>query len=196
VSAELQFFLAAKSAGIFRHLDADRVAQINQEVGGNDIALVMCGDCRHSRDKLSHLFKTFPGQQVHVMAFNGGGIIADALAPCNKRGFNFAQFAQEQILQSLNVKGHIAQLFLEAHFPCAVAGQSDMTIMDQVRSLISVKCHLKELIGDRKPVVKIGLLYHWFNDNASIEGARRMYYFCDREMEEFLSQYRDLLVAV
>ncbi len=192
--ADLQFFFRAKEAGVFQHLDAERVQKINDEVGGRDIAVVMCGDCSHSRDKMAHLFQVFRGNEPHVLAFNGGGMMADAMAPANNRGgFNSAPFVQYQILQTLQVKDEIAQIFLEAHFPCAVAGRANMTIVSQIRSLIAAKRIIKERIikerisGRRLPV-KIGLLFHLYNDSVSVEECRRMYYFCDNTMEDFLLQ--------
>lgn len=186
MSADLQFFLDAKAAGQFKHVDAQKVHRMNEELGAGDLMILICGDCKHSRDQIGHIFKTFESMNPHLLAFNGGPLKADGI--CNVRN---AGFAQDEILEGLEAKPHIGQVLLINHYPCAIAAKARMTVRDQIVSQLTVKRRLRERIGVRTPAVKIGLLYHVFYEGQTAEEARRMYYFCNEGMQNYLNSTTD-----
>ncbi len=186
MSADLKFFFEAKAAGEFKHMDAAKVHRINAELSAGDLVILICGDCKHSRDQIGHIFRTFESMDPHLLAFNGGPLKADGL--CNVRN---AGLAQDEILEALEAKPHIGQVLLINHYPCAIAAKARMTVRDQIVSQLTVKRHLRERIGFRTPAVKIGLLYHVFYEGQSPEEARRMYYFCNDGMQTYLDATPD-----
>jgi hypothetical protein len=177
-AADLEFFRQAKMARAFHHLNHEPVQQVCAETDSNDILLVMCGDCNHSDDKIGHLKTTFPNTRRHLHAWNGGGLLLDGVSPANQLGMNGAAFCQFQILQSLKVKPKIRQIFLETHFPCAVALAAGMSVRQQIESMLHSKRHLKERARHELHMdVKIGLLFHLYLDGMVESEARRMYHY-------------------
>ena len=99
MSADLQFFFEAKAAGEFKHVDAQKVRRMNDELGAGDLVILICGDCKHSRDQIGRLFTTFQSMDPHLLALNGGPLKADGI--CNVKN---AGYAQDEILEALEAK--------------------------------------------------------------------------------------------
>lgn len=133
--ADLMFFRKQRELGILETITESREPE--------PTLFFTCSDMQRFADKYQHHCKVTATHQHPVIATPGGALILHATSPvaglfCGEQ----TSLSEMQKLIFLMQKTHLERLVLCMHWPCAAAGEAQMTPAQAIALLAHTKQHL------------------------------------------------------
>lgn len=142
---------------------------------GNGIIIAPCSDGDQFDDVYSHIASVckvaVASNRIHPVALNGGAILMSGLLP--EQQCRHGECMSENILKASEIKD-IKDVFLYAHFPCAIARGNGLGVVDQGQQLMRAKKRLKEAAPD----LRIKCFFHidMFDEKEGDSHKKRTYF--------------------